>query len=237
MLGNFSFGDYFKAEAIAFAAEFLTDAERGLGLEKERLSVTVFGGEPSLGIARDEEAIAGWKKSAPWLADATAKDGVEPGWRIYGYGPKDNFWPANAPADGPNGPCGPCSEIYYDTAPGSPPTIGRPRRIRYVEIWNLVFTQFNRLEGGKLEPLPQQNIDTGAGLERMTRVIQGKKNNFEIDLLFPIVENRPRGSRKPHTAKTPKTTAACAASPTTCAWASSRLAMALHRRTKGAITS
>jgi alanyl-tRNA synthetase len=188
MLGNFSFGDYFKKEAVQWAAEFLTDADKGLGLEPSRLNVTVFGGEPSLGIPRDEEAIASWKQHAPWLKDEKATAGVEPGWRIYGYGPKDNFWPANAPADGPNGPSGPCSEIYYDMQPGKPPMPVAEDGKRYVEIWNLVFTQFNRQEGGKLVPLPQTNIDTGAGLERMARVIQGVFNNYETDLLRPVVD-------------------------------------------------
>ncbi len=185
MLGNFSFGDYFKKEAIAWAWQFCTDAATGLGLEKEFLSVTVYGGNSGLGIAPDEEAEKFWKLTAPELHNG---DGS---WRIYKYGDKDNFWPASAPAEGPNGPCGPCSEIYYDTKPeqGAPEPVADskdPRR--YVEIWNLVFTQFNRVDVGKIESLGRQNIDTGAGLERMARVVQQKTTNFEIDLLLPIVE-------------------------------------------------
>lgn len=193
MLGNFSFGDYFKKEAIAWAWAFCTDEARGLGLEKARLSVTVYGGNEALKIAPDEEAIKFWQASAPELRNA---DGS---WRIYKYGDKDNFWPASAPAEGPNGPCGPCSEIYYDTKPeqGAPEPVADskdPRR--YVEIWNLVFTQFNRVDVGRLESLGRENIDTGAGLERMARVVQGNSSertrevlsNFEIDLLYPIVE-------------------------------------------------
>jgi len=185
MLGNFSFGDYFKKEAINWAWQFCTDPVRGLGLEKDRISVSIYGGNPALGIGPDEEADAYWKQFAPELKNA---DGS---WRLYKYGDKDNFWPANAPTDGPNGPSGPCSEIYYDTKPeqGSPEPVADskdPRR--YVEIWNNVFTQFNRVDVGKLVPLSQKNIDTGAGLERMARVIQGKTTNFEIDLLLPIVE-------------------------------------------------
>ncbi len=185
MLGNFSFGDYFKSEAIAWAWQFCTDPAKGLGLEKDRISVTIYGGNASLGIAADEEAEDYWKASAPELKNA---DGS---WRIYKYGDKDNFWPASAPAEGPNGPCGPCSEIYYDTKPeqGAPEPVADskdPRR--YLEIGNKVFTQFNRVDVGKLEPLGRQNIDVGDGLERLARVVQGARNNYEIDLLFPIVE-------------------------------------------------
>ncbi|MCY3024440.1 MAG: alanine--tRNA ligase [Planctomycetota bacterium] len=185
MLGNFSFGDYFKKEAVQWGWEFCTDPARGLGLEPERLSVTIYGGNAALGIARDEEAALAWKEAAPALRN---KDGA---WRIYEYGDHDNFWPADAPAQGPNGPCGPCSEIYYDMKPeqGPPePVADSKDPYRYVEIWNLVFTQFNRVDVGKLEPLSQKNIDTGAGLERIARVLQQKSNNYEIDLLFPVVE-------------------------------------------------
>lgn len=185
MLGNFSFGDYFKKEAIEWGWQFCTDPNVGIGLEKDRLSVTIYGGNTALGIAPDEEADKFWKLNAPELQNA---DGS---WRIYKYGDKDNFWPASAPTDGPNGPCGPCSEIYYDMKPeqGTPEPVADskdPRR--YVEIWNLVFTQFNRVDVGKLESLGRENIDTGAGLERMARVVQMKSTNFEIDLILPIVE-------------------------------------------------
>ena len=185
MLGNFSFGDYFKKEAIDWAWQFCTEPLKGLGIEKDRLSVTIFGGDPKLGIDKDTEAEKWWKTYA---AELQNKDGS---WRIYEYGEHDNFWPADAPSLGPNGPCGPCSEIYYDTKPeqGAPERVAESKDpTRYVEIWNLVFTQFNRLDVGKLEPLSQKNIDTGAGLERMARVLQSKVNNYEIELLFPIVQ-------------------------------------------------
>ena len=185
MLGNFSFGDYFKKEAIAWAWDFTTDPGKGVGIEKDRLSVTIYGGNPSLNIASDEDAEKFWKQFAPELQNA---DGS---WRIYKYGDKDNFWPANAPGEGPNGPCGPCTEMYYDTKPeqGAPePVADSKDPFRYIEIGNKVFTQFNRLGVGKLESLGRQNIDVGDGLERLARVIQGKSTNFEIDLLFPIVE-------------------------------------------------
>ena len=185
MLGNFSFGDYFKKEAIEWAWQFCTDPQQGLGLEKERLSVTIYGGNKALGIASDEEAEKFWKQFAPELKN---HDGS---WRIYKYGDKDNFWPASAPSDGPNGPCGPCSEMYFDTKPeqGAPePVASSIDPFRYVEIGNKVFTQFNRVDVGQLESLGRQNIDVGDGLERMARVVQGKSTNYEIDLLLPIVE-------------------------------------------------
>ena len=169
MLGNFSFGDYFKKEAIAWAWEFVTEE---LKLPKEKLWVSVY--------QEDEEAYKVWKKI-----------GISPE-KIIKLGAKENFWPSNAPIDGPNGPCGPCSEIFYD--------LGKDagcRRLecspacscgRFVEAWNLVFTQFERQGKNKLAPLPSKNIDTGMGLERMAAVLQGKPNNFEIDIFKPIVE-------------------------------------------------
>jgi alanyl-tRNA synthetase len=153
MLGNFSFGDYFKKDAILWAWEFLT---KELGLKEKDLCVSVY--------RDDKEAYEIWK------------DIVKiPEEKILKLGEKDNFWPANAPAEGPNGPCGPCSEIFFGGQDG-------------VEIWNLVFTQFDRKEGGKLEPLPNKNIDTGMGLERIARIMQGKKNNFEIDSFAVITD-------------------------------------------------
>ena len=187
MLGNFSFGDYFKEEAIQWSTEFCLDPAVGLGLDEERISVTVYGGNKELGIQKDEEAIAAWKKHAPWLQDTRSPGG----WRIYEYGDQDNFWPADAPKFGPNGPCGPCSELYYDTKPeqGSPEPVADSRdKDRYCEFWNLVFTQYNRVGVGALEPLKNKNIDTGSGLERVARLLQGKPNNYEIDLLFPVVQ-------------------------------------------------
>lgn len=153
MLGNFSFGDYFKKDAILWAWEFLTEE---LALKEKDLWVSVY--------KDDGEAYGIWS------------DMVKiPKEKILKLGEKDNFWPSNAPSEGPNGPCGPCSEIFFGGKDG-------------VEVWNLVFTQFDRKDKGKLDPLPNKNIDTGMGLERIARVIQGKKNNFEIDLFEPIIK-------------------------------------------------
>ncbi|MEW5742961.1 MAG: alanine--tRNA ligase [Myxococcota bacterium] len=167
MLGNFSFGDYFKADAIAWGWEFVTQV---LKLPKERLAVTVFKGEE--GIPADDEAAELW-----------AKAGV-PKHRIFRLGLKDNFW-----AMGDTGPCGPCSEIYW-YLPDHPVKDGDEPgpSDNWLEIWNLVFMQFERKEaGGKLIPLPRPSIDTGAGLERVTAVVQGKKSNYDTDLFTPII--------------------------------------------------
>jgi alanyl-tRNA synthetase len=170
MLGNFSFGDYFKPEAIAWADELL---RTGYGLDRKRLAITVY--------RDDDEAAAQWQKIG-YPAD-----------RIWRFGEKDNFWPSEAPSKGPNGPCGPCSEIYFDWGPQPGCKSGAKCDPscscgRYLEIWNLVFTQFDRKDGGVLQPLPQRNIDTGAGLERVVRVLQGKSTNFETDLFAPILK-------------------------------------------------
>jgi len=170
MLGNFSFGDYFKKEAIIWAWEFLTQE---LKIRKESLRVSVY--------EKDDEAYKIWSDVI----------GIKPEW-IYKLGDKDNFWPADAVKNGPNGPCGPCSEIFYDFGPdkGCREDICDPTCPcgRFVEIWNLVFTQFNRKDGGLLEPLPQKNIDTGMGLERLAAVMQGAANNFETDLFLPLLK-------------------------------------------------
>ncbi len=170
MLGNFSFGDYFKQEAIAWAWEFLT---KELKISPDRLWVSVY--------KNDDEAYSIWKNEV----------GIPEG-RIVRLGDKDNFWPAEAKEKGPNGPCGPCSEIFYDFGPGTgclkstcDPSCSCGR---FVEIWNLVFTQFNRKDGGALEPLPNKNIDTGMGLERLTAVMQGRRNNFETELFQPVID-------------------------------------------------
>ena len=166
MLGNFSFGDYFKDEAIGFAWELLT---REYKLSPDRLWVTVF--------REDDEAEKLW-------ATKTAV----PRQRIVRLDEKDNFWQM-----GDTGPCGPCSEIHYDFGPGAS-ELGHPDCAfpcecgRYVEIWNLVFMQFDRNEQGVLTPLPRPSIDTGMGLERMACVVQGKLSNFETDLLRPIID-------------------------------------------------
>ncbi len=169
MLGNFSFGDYFKKEAILWAWEFLT---KELKLPAEKLVVSVY---------KDD----GEAKNI-WLEEIK----ISPQ-RLLELGDKSNFWPSEAKEKGPNGPCGPCSEIFFDYGPNPhcPNKSCDPSCEcgRFSEIWNLVFTQFNRKEGGILEPLPNKNIDTGMGLERLTAVVQGKRSNFETDLFIPII--------------------------------------------------
>ena len=172
MLGNFSFGDYFKKEAIAYAWELIT-AKDWFAVPPEKLYVTIFKGEQ--GVARDEEAHAHWKAM-----------GVAPE-RIFECGAKDNFW-----AMGDTGPCGPCSEIHYDMGPAASDQGHQDCAFgcecgRYVEIWNLVFMQFNRDSSGALHPLPKPSVDTGMGLERLTAVMQGKISNFETDLFMPLI--------------------------------------------------
>ncbi|HEY1784488.1 MAG TPA: alanine--tRNA ligase, partial [Pirellulales bacterium] len=157
MLGNFSFGDYFKREAIHWAWEFLT-SKKWLGLPGGQLSVSVY--------VDDDEAAKIWTDEIKLPSN-----------RIERFGEDDNFWPAGAPSQGPDGVCGPCSEIFFHSNGGS------------VEIWNLVFTQFNRVGNppNNLRPLPSKNIDTGMGLERTAAVLQGVETNFHIDTLRPIV--------------------------------------------------
>jgi len=172
MLGNFSFGDYFKREAIAYAWELVT-SDKWFAMPKDRLYVTIFKGEG--GVPRDEEAHAFWLEHVP----------AE---RIFEMGMKDNFWQM-----GDTGPCGPCSEIFYDMGIEASETPGKDLPFgqddaRYVEIWNLVFMQFDRSAQGELALLPKPSIDTGAGLERMAAVIQGKLSNFETDLFVPLIE-------------------------------------------------
>jgi alanyl-tRNA synthetase len=172
MLGNFSFGDYFKKDAIAYAWELITSKE-WFGIDKAKLYVTIFKGEA--GVERDIEAYD------LWAGQGVPKD------RIFEMGLKDNFWQM-----GDTGPCGPCSEIYYDMGPGAsdqghadcafPCACGR-----YVEIWNLVFMQFDRDVSGKLNPLPKPSIDTGMGLDRTTAVLQGVISNYDTDLFAPLI--------------------------------------------------
>lgn len=170
MLGNFSFGDYFKREAITWAWEFLTTVMR---IPADRLWVSVH--------KDDEEAYGIWLNEIKLPAN-----------RIVKLGDKSNFWPSNARLNGPNGPCGPCSEIFFDWGADvgcKKPTCDPDCSCgRFCEIWNLVFTQYNRKDGGVLEPLPAKNIDTGMGLERLTAVMQGKRNNFESDLFQPMIQ-------------------------------------------------
>jgi len=164
MLGNFSFGDYFKEDAIAFAWEFLVDRLR---LDPSRLAFTVFSGED--GIPGDDEAAEIWKRVAGVGDD-----------RVLRFGLKDNFW-----AMGETGPCGPCSEVHYDLGSGLEGSVNRGDR--FVEIWNLVFMQYERDASGKLAALPAPSIDTGMGLERIAAVAQGKTSNYEGDLLRSLL--------------------------------------------------
>ena len=171
MLGNFSVGDYFKGEAVAFAWELLTGQWK---IPEERLFITVFGGEGV--IPEDGEAVQLWEAQ-----------GV-PDWKIFRFGAKDNFWGP----PGPTGPCGPCSEIHYDLS-RSPCTLGSScgpncECGRFLEIWNLVFMQYNKRSEDSFDPLPAKNIDTGMGLERIALVLQEKKNIFDTDLFRPLLE-------------------------------------------------
>ena len=173
MLGNFSFGDYFKKEAIAYAWELIT-SPKWFGIEKDKLYVTIFKGEA--GVARDAEAYD------LWATQGVPKD------RIFEMGLKDNFWQM-----GDTGPCGPCSEIYYDMGPAASDQGHTDCKFpcdcgRYVEIWNLVFMQFDRDASGKLNPLPKPSIDTGMGLERTAAALQGVISNYETDLFTPLIK-------------------------------------------------
>jgi len=180
MLGNFSFGDYFKQDAIALAWQLLT---REWGLDPARLYVTIFKGEA--GIPRDDEAYARWRDFVP--AD-----------RIGELGSADNFW-----AMGETGPCGRCSEIYYDRGPSVPGTGSVVVDVesgsdRFVEIWNNVFMEFNRGDEGVLAPLPAPSIDTGMGLERVSAVLQGTLSNYDTPLFTPILEAIGRRAGRVH---------------------------------------
>jgi alanyl-tRNA synthetase len=179
MLGNFSFGDYFKKEAIAYAWELITSPQ-WFNIPKDKLYVTVFGGAevaPGSTLGVDEEA------KGFWLAQNVPAD------RIFAIpGLKENFW-----AMGDTGPCGPCSEIHYDMGPTASDEGHADCKFpcdcgRYVEIWNLVFMQFNRGASGTLTPLPKPCVDTGMGLERVAAVLQGKISNYETDLFVPLIE-------------------------------------------------
>ncbi len=171
MLGNFSFGDYFKREAILWAWEFLTEV---LKLEADRLWTSVY--------LDDDEAADVWTKEVGFPPE-----------KVIRLGEDKNYWPANAPSKGLNGPCGPCNEIFLDVNPelGTPddPTwsIAHDGN-RFVEIWNLVFMQFDHQEDGTMKPLPAKNIDTGMGLERTIAVLNGTPTDYETDLFLPVVE-------------------------------------------------
>jgi len=169
MLGNWSFGDYFKAEAIGWAWELLTDV---WGLDKERLYATVFEGDPADGLEADEEAERLWRE----VTD------IDPSHILRG-GKKDNFWEM-----GETGPCGPCSEIHIDlTDDKSGAKLVNVGDARVIEIWNLVFMQYSRDGEGRLAPLPARHVDTGMGFERICMVLQGKKSNYASDLFVPIL--------------------------------------------------
>jgi len=165
MLGNFSFGDYFKQDAIAFAWELMIEV---FHLEEERLYATVY--------TDDDEAFSIWQTEIGLPED-----------RIFRLGKEDNYW-----SMGETGPCGPCSELHYDLGrefgEGSPEHLIRSGNDRFVELWNLVFMQFNQEGGGRIEPLPSPSVDTGMGLERMAAVLQGKLSNFETDVFLPIID-------------------------------------------------
>ena len=175
MLGTWSFGDYFKAEAIQWAWELFGEVWR---LPKDKLWVTIFEGDEKDGISADEEALEEWK----------SKTDIDPS-HILRYGKKDNFWEM-----GETGPCGPCSEIhiergeeYCDSSDPNHVCMVNGDCARYIELWNLVFIQYNRDETGKLHPLPEKHVDTGAGFERIVAVLQNKSSNYDTDLFMPII--------------------------------------------------
>ncbi|MFA4852649.1 MAG: alanine--tRNA ligase-related protein, partial [Bacteroidales bacterium] len=181
MLGNWSFGDYFKKEAIEWAWELLTKIYK---IEKNRLYVTVFGGDKDENLPKDDEAYNYWK-------NIISEDKI-----LFGS-KKDNFWEM-----GDTGPCGPCSEIHVDIRddPERKKTDGKTLvnkgNPHVIEIWNLVFIEFNRLSGGKLTPLPAKHVDTGMGFERLCMVIQGKKSNYDTDVFQPIISEIAKLSKK-----------------------------------------
>jgi alanyl-tRNA synthetase len=179
MLGNFSFGDYFKKDAIQFAWELLTKVYR---LDPKRLWATVY--------QTDDEAYDLWTRTIGLPAERVVRIGDKPGGQKY---QSDNFWQM---AD--TGPCGPCSEIFYDHGPevaGGPPGSPDADGDRYIEIWNLVFMQFNRDEHGEMHPLPKPSVDTGMGLERIAAVLQGKHSNYEIDLFQDLIKAAARETK------------------------------------------
>jgi alanyl-tRNA synthetase len=173
MLGNFSFGDYFKKDAIRFAWDFVTGT---LKIDPARLMVTVY--------QTDDEAFELWNKMIGLPAEKIVRIGDKPG------GGSDNFWQM-----GDTGPCGPCTEIFYDHGAhiaGGPPGSPNDDGDRWIEIWNLVFMQFDRSADGKLTPLPKPSVDTGAGLERVTAVMQGVTNNYDIDIFVDLIQEAGR---------------------------------------------
>ncbi|WP_374350669.1 alanine--tRNA ligase [Chitinimonas sp.] len=188
MLGNFSFGDYFKRDAITYAWEFLTSPQ-WLGLPKDKLMVTVY--------ASDDESFDIWNKEVGVPADKIVRIGDNKG-APYA---SDNFW-----AMGDTGPCGPCTEIFYDHGPdiaGGPPGSPDEDGDRFIEIWNNVFMQFNRDEAGVMHPLPKPSVDTGMGLERLSAVLQHVHTNYEVDMLAALVKAAARETGVPFNQETP----------------------------------
>ncbi|MES2647753.1 MAG: alanine--tRNA ligase [Bacteroidota bacterium] len=173
MLGNWSFGDYFKAEAIEWSWELLTKVYK---LDEDRLYVTIFEGDEKEGLPKDDEAFDEWKK---WIPEE----------RILLGNKKDNFWEM-----GDTGPCGPCTEIHFDSrgdnerSAKAGATLVNNDDPQVIEIWNNVFMQYNRLKDGSLQPLPAQHVDTGMGFERLVRVIQDKSSNYDTDVFTPIIK-------------------------------------------------
>jgi len=190
MLGNWSFDDYFKAESIEWAWELLTKV---WGIDPDRLWATVFAGDAADGLPKDDEAANLWPKVTPLPAE-----------RVLACSKKDNFWEM-----GEIGPCGPCSEIHIDLGPEMCDMKNVPNHecrvnggcARYIELWNLVFIQFNRQPGGKLVPLSARYVDTGAGLERIVAVMQKKASNYDTDLFMPIIERTGRITGHKYTSK------------------------------------
>jgi alanyl-tRNA synthetase len=184
MLGNWSFGDYFKKEAIEWSWELLTEVYK---IPKDRLYITVFAGDEEEKLPKDDEAISEWKKYLD-------KD------RIMLFGRKDNFWEM-----GDTGPCGPCSEIHVDCRPDEErkkidgKTLVNQDNSQVIEIWNDVFIQFNRLKDGTLEPLPAKHVDTGMGFERLVRVLQNKNSNYDTDIFTGIIEATEKITGKKYT--------------------------------------
>lgn len=190
MLGNWSFGDYFKAETIEWAWELLTGV---WGIDPDRLWATVFGGDGKDGLPKDDEAAQLWTKVTPI-----------PAGHVLAFGKKDNFWEM-----GETGPCGPCSEIHIDLGPDRCDMKDVPGHrcnvnagcARYIELWNLVFIQYNRQADGRLVPLSAKYVDTGAGLERVAAVLQNKSSNYDTDLFMPIIDRTSRLTGHKYTSK------------------------------------